>query len=257
MEGGCIFRDPLALRILGPEGTAAVAEAARHPERRRLRLFIAIRSSLAEAFLAEAHGEGFRQLVVLGAGLDTFAYRNPLGEGLRMFEVDHPATQAWKQERLAAAAIPVPPNLTFAPVDFEQESLAPALEKAGFDPAQPAFFTWLGVVPYLTEEAMVSTLEALVRLPGGARVVFDYGNPPLASGTDAYTRAQGELAARVAAVGEAFHSRFDTPGLHARMAGQGWRILRDLGPEALRERFAPGQGAGPGPGGHVLLAGTR
>ncbi len=104
---------------------------------------------------------------------------------------------------------------------------------------------------------MVSTLEVLVRLPGGARVVFDHGNQPLASGAEAYARTQGELAARVSAVGETFHSRFDTPGLHARMAGQGWRILRDLGPEALRERFAPGQGAGPSPGSYVLSVGTR
>jgi len=256
LEGGSIFRDPLALGILGAEGTAAVEEAGRNSERRPLRLFIAIRSRLAEDALAEAYAEGFRQLVVLGAGLDTFAYRNPLGNELRIFEVDHPATQAWKRGRLDAATIPVPFNLTFVPVDFEQEGLLLALAQAGFDPTQRSFFTWLGVVPYLTEEAVFSTLEILARLPGGARVVFDYGNPPPMSEPDAYARAQGQLAARVAAVGEAFRSHFVTTDLHARMVEQGWSILHDLGPVAMRERFAPGRGGGSDQGGHLLIAGT-
>jgi methyltransferase (TIGR00027 family) len=236
---------------------AAIEKAGRDPERRRLRFFIAIRSRLAEEALAEAHGEGFRQLVVLGAGLDTFAYRNPLGEGLRIFEVDHPATQAWKRERLGEAGIPVPSNLTFAPVDFEREGLLPGLVKAGFEPTQMAFVTWLGVVPYLTEEAVFTTLEILAHLPGGARVVFDYGNPPGASEADAYNAAQGALAARVAAAGEAFRSHFVTADLQARMEGQGWSIRYDLGPAALRERFAPGTRGGSDHGGHVLLAAKK
>lgn len=256
LDGGCIFRDPLALRILGRNGAAAVAEAGEQPERRPLRMFIAIRSRLAEEALAEAHGDGFRQLVVLGAGLDTFAYRNPLGEELRIFEVDHPDTQAWKRERLRAAEIAVPPNLTFAPVDFEREGLLAGLKAAGFDPGQPTFCTWLGVVPYLTAEAVFATLEVLARLPGGARVCFDYGNPPAAA-EERYRLAHEDLAARVAAAGEAFRSTFDTPELHARMAGQGWRILRDLGPAGLRDRFAPGRSVGSEQGGHLLLAGTR
>ena len=103
LEGGRLFSDPLALRILGPAGEAAVRAAGLDPAKGRLRLFIALRSRFAEDALGQCFEQGVRQLVVLGAGLDTYAYRNPLGERLRMFEVDHPSTQAWKRERLAAA----------------------------------------------------------------------------------------------------------------------------------------------------------
>jgi methyltransferase (TIGR00027 family) len=191
-----------------------------------------------------------RQLVVLGAGLDTYAYRNPLGEALRMFEVDHPATQAWKLRRLAEAGIPVPANLAHVPVDFERADLAEALAGAGFDPAWPAFFSWLGVVPYLTGEAVFSTLGWIASLPGGAQVVFDYGNPA-APGAAADREA---LARRVAAVGEALKSEFETGELHARLAGLGFQVVEDLGPARIRERIQGVKGDGPDRGGHVLLA---
>ena len=119
-----------------------------------------------------------RQLVVLGAGLDTYAYRSTLRDRLRIFEVDHPATQAWKRQRLDDAAIPIPSSLTFAPIDFERQTLAEGLAAAGFDSSQQTFFTWLGVVPYLTEEAVWATLGFIASLPNGAHVVFDYSDPP-------------------------------------------------------------------------------
>ncbi len=171
------------MRILGTDAEAAVRDAENDPSRRRLRLFIAVRTRFAEDALAVAVAGGVRQLVVLGAGLDTYAYRTALGESLRIFEVDHPATQAWKRQRLAEAAIPVPRALTFAPVDFERETLADGLTAVGFDLAQQTFFTWLGVVPYLTEQAVCSTLGFIASLPGGAHVVFDYGNPPASNRT--------------------------------------------------------------------------
>jgi O-methyltransferase involved in polyketide biosynthesis len=92
----------------------------------------------------------------------------------------------------------VPGNLTFVPVDFEREGLLQGLVKAGFDPGRRSFCTWLGVVPYLTGEAVFSTLEILAGLPGGARVAFAYGNPPPSSGTE--VQPQEQLAARVRAV---------------------------------------------------------
>jgi len=106
VEGGRIFADPLALRILGPDAEAIVAQMAAQPQRRGMRLFIAARTRFAEDALAEAAARGVRQLVVLGAGLDTFAYRNPFeAAGLKVFEVDHAATQAWKRHRLADAGM--------------------------------------------------------------------------------------------------------------------------------------------------------
>jgi methyltransferase (TIGR00027 family) len=257
LEQGQIFSDPLALRILGPDADAAVRRAEENPARRGLRLFIAVRTRFAEDALAVAVACGLPQLVVLGAGLDTFAYRAPW-PSLRIFEVDHPATQSWKRRRLDEAAIPVPETLTFAPVDFERESLADGLAGAGFDPARRTFFTWLGVVPYLTEDAVFSTLAFIAGLPGGAEVVFDYGNPPPpASEPDAYGGAREALAARVARIGEAFKSDFDTAALHARLAALGFHEIEDLGPASIRDRYFPTRpGPVPDRGGHIVRAAT-
>jgi methyltransferase (TIGR00027 family) len=112
-----------------------------------MRIFIAIRTRFAEEALAAAVERGAHQLVILGAGLDTYAYRGAFRDRLRIFEVDHPATQAWKRQRLADAAISAPPGLTFAPIDFERETLAEGLKAAGFYPNEQTFFTWLGLVP--------------------------------------------------------------------------------------------------------------
>jgi methyltransferase (TIGR00027 family) len=108
LEGGRVFYDPLALRILAEDPETVRRRADENPYRRRMRLFIAVRTRFAEEALASAVERGVRQVVVLGAGLDTYAYRNPFGDRLRIFEVDHPATQAWKRYRLASASIPLP-----------------------------------------------------------------------------------------------------------------------------------------------------
>lgn len=256
IEKGLIFRDPLAVRILGSHADEAIREAGQNPARRRMRLFIALRTRFAEDALEKAVASGVRQLVVLGAGLDTYAYRNSHGN-LRVFEVDHPATQAWKRGRLDEAGIGVPASLTFAPVDFETQTLASGLKDAGFDTALPTFFTWLGVVPYLTEPAIFATLEYVASLPGGAHVVFDYGNPPSPEDTGPYAAARDELARRVAAIGEELKTQFETPALHARLRSLGFNEIEDIGPRQMRERFFPAN-TGPVPerGGHVLLAAT-
>jgi methyltransferase (TIGR00027 family) len=165
LDRAAIFTDPLALRILGPDAEAMVRDAETDLSRQRLRWFIAIRARIAEDALAAAVQRGVGQLVVLGAGLDTYAYRAPPSDNLRIFEVDHPLTQAWKRERLAEAAIAPPAALRFVPVDFERETLADGLGAAGFDPARQTFFSWLGVVPYLTEQAVFATLGFIAGLP--------------------------------------------------------------------------------------------
>jgi len=258
LEHGFIFTDPLAARILGADAEAAIREAENDLSRRKLRLFIAVRTRFAEDSLTVAATRGVRQLVVLGAGLDTYAYRTTLGGSLRMFEVDHPATQSWKRQRLAEAAIPVPRALTFAPLDFERETLAQGLTAVGFDPAQQTFFTWLGVVPYLTEQAVFSTLSFIAGLPGGAHVVFDYGNPATSNtDQDQYAAAHEMLASRVASVGEAFRSHFETDALHAKLLALGFREIEDLGPVLIRERyFANRGGSSSDRGGHILRATT-
>ena len=136
-----VLDDPLALRIIGSEAADELRSNPKehHAFSRAFRAFMAARSRYAEDELARAVAHGVRQYVVLGAGLDTFAYRNP-HPGLRVFEVDHPSTQTWKREQLQAADIPIPPSLTFVPIDFEKQTLADGLENSGLDANSPHSF---------------------------------------------------------------------------------------------------------------------
>jgi methyltransferase (TIGR00027 family) len=256
LERGFIFADPLAVRILGPSATEAIEAARNNPGKARLRLFIAVRTRCAEDALAAAVERGASQLVVLGSGLDTYAYRTPFADKLRIFEVDHLATQSWKRERLAEAEIPIPGVLTFAPIDFEKETLADGLNAAGFDATKQTFFTWLGVVPYLSENAVFSTLSFIASLRGGAHVVFDYANPPDPSQAE-FAAAHEKLAARVASVGEAFKSFFETEALHQKLRALGFQEIEDIGPMVIRERYFAKLGAVTSDrGGHILRATT-
>ena len=257
LEGGSIFADPLALPILGEDPEAVAYEAAGRPSSRPMRLFIAVRTRFAEDALAAAVERGVRQLAVLGAGLDTYAYRGGVRDRLRIFEVDHPATQEWKRERLAAAGIPLPANLTFAPVDFERQTLAEGLSASAFDPAQETFFTWLGCVPYLTEPAIWSTLAFIAGLSGSAHVVFDYADPPETLAPEV-RRRHDRRAARVAELGEAWLTYFEPRQLHARLAALGFREIEDLGPPQIAQQHFPESAPfAPERGGHVLLASRR
>ena len=256
LEHGRIFSDPLAIAILGIDRDDIVRKARDNPSSRRMRLFISIRTRFAEDTLAAAHAQGVRQLLVLGAGLDTYAYRSSLPNGFRIFEVDHPTTQAWKRERLAAADISSPNALTYVPVDFEHESCGEQLVAAGFDPSVRTFVTWLGVVPYLTEQAIWSTLGYIASLPGGAEVVFDYSDPPESMSPE--RRAEHEQrAARVADLGEAWLSYFDPLTLHGKLRALGFDRLNDLGPGEIARQYLPGVLAPvSNAGGHILHAAT-
>jgi methyltransferase (TIGR00027 family) len=218
--------------------------------------FIAARSRIMEDALNVAVNAGTAQLVVLGAGLDTLAYRTPLAGRLRIFEVDHPATQERKRQMLADAAIDVPDTLRFVSIDFERETLAEVLQSAGFIAAERSFFSWLGVVPYLTEPAIFSTLGFIAQLEGGAEVMFDYVNPA-ASIAPAGRAAHQALADRVAAVGERIQSYFDTAPLCAKMSAVGFRRVDDIGPAEIAMRFFPeAERSAPVRGGHVMHTST-
>jgi methyltransferase (TIGR00027 family) len=256
LEQGRIFTDPLALRILGEDAETVARQAAERPSARRMRIFIAVRTRFAEDAIAAAVEGGARQVVVLGAGLDTYAYRSPWGDRLRIFEVDHPATQAWKRQRLLKAAIPIPNWLTFAPIDFEHQTLAEGLAAAGFDSSQQTFFTWLGVVPYLTEEAVWSTLGFIASLPNGAHVVFDYSDPPASLPLEARFMHE-RRAARVSEVGEAFLNYFEADELQAKLKALGFSEVEDLGPPQIAARYFPNRVRNlPDKGGHILRATT-
>lgn len=252
LEQGSIYSDLLALRILGKDADAAIRVAEEHASRRRMRIFIAIRTRFAEDALAAAIERGVQQLVILGAGLDTYAYRNPFGERLRIFEVDHPATQAWKRERLEEAAIPIPKSLIFAPIDFERQTLGEGLAAAGFDASQQTFFTWLGVVPYLTEDAVWSTLGFIASLTRGAHVVFDYSDPPDSLRPE--LRAwHDKRSAHVAELGEAWRSYFEADRLYDQLLKLGFSEVEDLGPAQIAARYFPSRATAlPDKGGHVI-----
>jgi methyltransferase (TIGR00027 family) len=252
-EGAAIFRDPFAEKILDDTTRAALNEIAADPSRRGMRLFIVARSRFSEETLAASVARGTRQVVVLGAGLDTFALRNPFPD-VRVFEVDFPATQAWKRERLSEAGLTAPGTLTFAPVDFERESLAEGLARAGFRRDEPAFFQWLGVVPYLTREAISSTLDFIAAIPSSA-VVFDY-TEPFENHTPERRANLMATAESAAARGEPWLSFFNSPELAAILRGKGFTDVEDVGFAALIARYSPelGKEFQPGPGGHVICA---
>jgi methyltransferase (TIGR00027 family) len=190
---------------------------------RAFRAFMAARSRFAEDRLAEAVASGGTQYAVLGAGLDTFAYRNPFLK-LRVYEVDFPATQEWKRTLLAEASIPLPDPLTFVPLDFEHKTLAAGLAEAGFDWGAPSFFGWLGVVPYLTRDGFRATVRAIAQLPAGSGVCFDYALSPESMRPDR-RRVFEALAARVAAVGEPFQLFFTPEELETELRQAGFHRI--------------------------------
>ncbi len=240
-----VLDDPLALQIVG---RAAVQDSIGKENMqgdlyqkfsRSLRAAVVARSRLAEDLLAAAVGAGLRQYVVLGAGLDTFAHRNPYA-GLRVFEVDHPATQGWKKSLLQAAGIISPPSLTFVPVDFERESLSQRLIDSGFDPTAPAFFSWLGVVPYLTLEAFRQTISFLGALPKSTLVACDYATDPADLGIPE-RMAFNLLAKRVKAAGEPFRLMIRPAQMHEELRAAGFAKPETLTSAQINERYFAGR----------------
>jgi methyltransferase (TIGR00027 family) len=226
-----VLDDPIALPIIGIENFPTEDSAVS----RSMRAFMVVRSRYAEDQLAAAVGNGVRQYVVLGAGLDTSAYRNRSAQ-LRVFEVDHPATQAWKRERLTAAQIAIPPELTFVAVDFEKQKLDIELEAAGFRSTEAAFFSWLGVTPYLTRGAFEGTLRFIAALPRGTGVAFDFAVERSALG---FTErmALDELSRRVASAGEPFQLFFDPQTLVEDLTAMGFSRVERLNCDEINARY--------------------
>lgn len=176
-----IFEDPLALRIIGAEAESRLRSSLaqfQKPAERAFRTGVMVRNRYTEDELARSIQRGVRRYVILGAGLDTFAYRNPFPL-LRVFEVDHPATQAWKRSCLEKAAIPIPASVTYISVDFEQQVLTDALRQSGFRSDELTFVSFIGVVRYLSRETLISVLTSIVSsMRTGSEVVFDCAPPP-------------------------------------------------------------------------------
>jgi len=223
LDGAFLFHDPLARVIVGD--VEERAEFLSEDARRRMRLFIASRSRFAEDALADAVGSGTQQAIILGAGLDTFAYRNPHPD-LRVFEVDHPDTQRWKRHRITAAGINIPRSVTYIPIDFQRQSLRAALTAADFDSHQPAFVIWLGVTVYLPRHTIIQTIHHLGGLAPGTQVVCDYATATLQSAEA--REMHDERRRRLAAIGEPWISFFTPEEVSALLRDNGLRVEEDL-----------------------------
>jgi methyltransferase (TIGR00027 family) len=251
-----VFTDPIAVPILGKTYMEEIERTPTRPDRpfsTALRAFLVARSRYAEDNLSKAVADGVNQYVLLGAGLDTFAYRNPYPQ-LRVFEVDHPATQQWKHELLEQNEIAIPKSLTYAPVDFEHQSLSEQLQSAGFNPHAPAFFAWLGVVPYLTLPAFRATIAFIATQPPNSGIVLDYGQPRAVL-PHLERLAHDSLASRVQLAGEPFQLFFTPAEISAELAS--FRDLEDLGSPEINARYFNGrtdQLAARGKAGRLLSA---
>lgn len=247
-----IFTDPYARAIVG-ESDPASGEFDRGLDPglvRRRRLFIAARSRFADDTVIAAVADGTRQVVVLGAGLDTSAFRGT-DPDVRFFEVDHPGTQRWKRHRLAAAGIELPATLTFVPLDFETSTLDDGLAKAGFDHGRAAVFVWLGVVMYLTKPSITGTWRYIADQGGGALLVMDYMYPPSES-----SQRMRERAARVAASGEPWLSWFTPDEIHGELRAAGFTVVVDYPASAVLNRYLDEKVSVPSDTGAVLSART-
>jgi methyltransferase (TIGR00027 family) len=235
-----VFADPVALPLLGASTEAALRDdpfVLNDPMSRGLRGALVARSRFVEDELARCVAAGVRQYVLLGAGLDTFAYRNPYSDaGLRVFEVDHPGTQRWKQQLLAEASIGVPASLAFVPLDFERDDLGQALRQAGFRADRPACVSWMGVTMYLTVDAALRTLAALAGFAAGSCVCFDYRVPTTM--LNPIERVVSDvLEQQIAALGEPWLSTFDPAQLRSQMLELGFGSAESATADELNARY--------------------
>jgi methyltransferase (TIGR00027 family) len=239
-----VLADPVAVSLVEAaapgaiEGAKRTAGLAGPKGARSLAVF---RSRFAEDELAVAAMQGVGQYVILGAGLDTFAYRQPLSAAaLQIFEVDHPATQAWKRAGLAAAGIPLPTNLRWAPVDFERDTLANGLMAAGFDGARPAAFSWLGVTQYLTRPAIEDTLRFVAALPAPSTIVLTFIVPEEVWRAED-REALHQFVQRAVIAAEPWLTFYHPDELRARLHDLGFARIVHLSPAEANDRYFAGR----------------
>ena len=241
-----ILDDPIAPLLIDPTGeiyqaTIAFLDSASRSVKSSFRTVFNMRSRYTEDCLAESVVRGVRQYVILGAGLDTFAYRQPAwASSIRIYEVDHPASQEWKRGRLEAAKVRVPENLVFAPIDFEKTSLRKGLSDAGFDFRAVTFLSLLGVTQYLTAEAIDALFQFVRVLPQGSEIVFEIIVPDdLMPANEAAVFAAASSGA--AERGEPWLTILRPTELQPKLIGMGFSRVTHLSPEAADERYFQGR----------------
>ena len=254
-----IFSDNLALGLSGARSEAefrgnlekirTLVASDIGPERadrlfRNIRATMVMRSRYTEDALETAVRGGTRQYVILGAGLDSFAYRRPDLEGaVRVFEVDLPASQAWKRQRLAALNIAEPSNVVYVPLDLEHKTLRESLRAAGLGTDEPCFISWLGTTQYLTRDANFATLREVVALPSGSEIVFQYQVPARLL-DDENLMVFEALTAAASRGGEPWLTVFDPDELAQQVRAIGFSEISDFGPHDAHERYFAGRADG-------------
>jgi len=198
------------------------------------------RSRYTEDSLAAAVGKGVRQYVILGAGMDTFAFRRPELMGkLQVFEFDHPATQSFKRQRLTELGWEIPKQLHFVPVDFTRQRLDEELENSLYDPKARGFFNWLGVTYYLSRETVFDTLRTIANIaPKGSTIIFDYLDADAFDPAKVAPRGQWFLWSHVA--GEKMQSGFDPSTLSHDLAALGLCLKENLSPADIEKLYFQG-----------------
>jgi methyltransferase (TIGR00027 family) len=254
-----ILRDDLALELSGVANEAALRMALERVQTEmaqqttpelaqsflRLGRGLAVwRSRYVEDELEKALRRGVTQYVILGAGLDSFAYRRrDITKVVRVFEVDHPATQHWKRTRLQALGVEILPTVTFVPLDFEHQTLQAGLRAGGYHLEEPGVFSWLGVTPYLTEAAIFRTLSEVAALAAGTAIIFEY--EVLESLLDVEgQRLEAATRAFATARGEPWLSLFDPASLRTQVQALGFVAIEDFGPAEATARYFAGRGDG-------------
>lgn len=247
-----ILEDPAALAVLGAGAGQVIRESAARsqtPEGRALRAHMVLRSRFAEDRLAAAVGRGVTQYVILGAGFDTFAVRQPpWARGLRILEVDHAGTQELKRSHLAAAGLVVPSNAGFATIDFERESLRDGLVRHAISPGQRTFFSWLGVTLYLREDAIDAVLGSVAESASGSEIVLTFAS---ASDTPRL------VAARAAQAGEPWLSFFEPAQMQEKLREVGFTSVELLTPAAAASRYFQAPSSLPPPQRTTIVAAVR
>jgi methyltransferase (TIGR00027 family) len=228
-----ILEDPIAVVLLGSRGVRRIkdmVESYHIPERLALRSHVVLRSRFSEDRLAVAVRRGVTQYIILGAGFDTFAFRQPVwARTLRIIEVDHAVTQSAKRHQLAAAGLAMPENASFAAIDFEHESLHDGLVRHHVSRREPTFFSWLGVTMYLKEAAIDAVLKFVAAFPAGSEIVLTYAPPPGDSPSPFDERASS--------LGEPWISYFETDVLEAKLRIAGFSNVEFLSSEEARARY--------------------
>jgi methyltransferase (TIGR00027 family) len=259
-----IFDDPVAQLLLSPSDVESIenglltaapdtssslsASSDRRNELSRLLRHhpapapVLARARYTEDHLFEAVRGGAAQYVMVGAGLETFALRHQgLRDRLQVFEIDHPSTQAFKQQALSRAGIAPPPNLHFVPADLEAVSVADALRGSSFTAQVRSVFSWQGVIAYLTLQAVRETLRSIRSVAAsGSLLLFSYLDGDAFRAEKASARIRRMIESN-RSIGESMITGFDLPVLQAELRAARFDLIEDLDPEEQQRRYFNGR----------------